>query len=278
MRKREHLIPLQESKRIIHLERRGRDKSRLPMVAVLLLVMSVICLLYCAAIALFISHGSSFYLMWGMIGMFLLVLSSICGNPRRMAKIPGWLKGIFLTVVAVGVLIFLVIEGMIVSCMGAQPEAGADYCIILGAQWKESGPSDVLKRRLDKAIEYLNENKETIAIVSGGQGSNEPVSEAEGMQGYLINAGIAPERILVENRSENTLQNLRFSGELLDKEQARVVIVSNNFHVFRAVQIAKKQGYHQVEGLAASAYPGMLPNNMLREFFGVVKDWAVGNL
>ena len=78
-----------------------------------------------------------------------------------------------------------IIEGMIVSQFHATAQEGADYVIILGAQWKTSGPSYVLQKRLDKAIEYLNANPETKVIVSGGQGYNEPISEAEGMQGYL---------------------------------------------------------------------------------------------
>ena len=82
-------------------------------------------------------------------------------------------------------LLLLILEGMIFGQFGAKAEAGADYVIILGAQWKTTGPSYVLQKRLDKAIEYLNANPETKVIVSGGQGYNEPVSEAEGMKGYL---------------------------------------------------------------------------------------------
>ena len=150
--------------------------------------------------------------------------------------------------------------------------------IILGAQWKTSGPSYVLQKRLDKAIEYLNANPETKVIVSGGQGYNEPISEAEGMQGYLETAGIDPERILVEDASTNTTQNLIFSGELLDKSEDSVVVITNNFHMFRALAIARKQGYAHVEGLSAGTYPVTVPNNLLREAFGVVKDFMANHL
>ena len=82
----------------------------------------------------------------------------------------------------------------------------------------------------------------------------------------------------MEEKSTNTCENLVFSAELLDKEKDRVVLVTNNFHMFRAGKIAGRQGYQHVEGLAAGSYPGMLLNNLLREFFGVVKDFLVGNL
>ena len=115
-------------------------------------------------------------------------------------------------------------------------------------------------------------------IVSGGQGNNEDMTEAAGMRNYLLDAGIANSRILVEDASTNTYENLIFSSKHVDKEQDRVVIVTSNFHVFRALKIAEKQGYENPEGLAASSVIGMLPNNMLREFVGVLKDYIMGNL
>ena len=127
-------------------------------------------------------------------------------------------------------------------------------------------------------MDYLESNPDTMVIVSGGQGADESVSEARGMQEYLLERGVAAERILVEENSTNTRENLLFSGELLDKQQDKVVLVTNNFHMFRALSIARKQGYIYIEGLSAGSYPAMVPNNLLREFLGVVKDWAVGNL
>ena len=135
----------------------------------------------------------------------------------------------------------------------------------------------VLKYRLDQAYDYLKDNEATICIVSGGQGSNEPCTEAEAMERYLEDRGITSSRIIREDRSRNTLENLRFSKELI-KEGASVGIVTNNFHMFRGVAIAKKQGYTDVCGIPASSNPIYLPNNMLREFFGVIKDKLRGNI
>lgn len=156
-----------------------------------------------------------------------------------------------------------------------QPDArgwtrGLDYIIVLGAQVRKDGPSPVLKYRLDKAVEYLNENPDTVCIVSGGQGSNEPWSEAEGMARYLQEKGIDTARILTEDQSQTTGQNITNSKKLM-KEGASVGIVTNNFHVFRALQIAKKYGLSDVCGIAADSTPKYLPNNMLREFFAEMK-------
>ena len=134
-----------------------------------------------------------------------------------------------------------------------------------------------MKYRLDKAFDYLEKHPTTVCVVSGGQGDNEPTSEALGMKEYLVNKGIAEERIILEDLSRNTYQNIIFSEKLIDKEK-KVAIVTNNFHLFRAMAIAKKAGYKNVYGIAAHSSPLYLPNNMLREFIGVLKDFVFGNL
>ena len=90
--------------------------------------------------------------------------------------------------------------------------------------------------------------------------------------------GIEKERIFREDKSKNTFQNLTFSAEFLDKETDSVGVVSNNFHVFRAVKIAEKAGYQNVCGIAAKGEPFLQINNMVREFLGVMKDFLVGNM
>ena len=119
-------------------------------------------------------------------------------------------------------------------------------------------------------MEYLEENPDTICIVSGGQGKNEPWSEAEGMAQYLKTQGIDENRIRLENQSLTTEQNVTNSQKLME-EGASVGIVTNDFHVFRAKQIAKKYGLKDVCGIAAGSSPLYLPNNMLREFFAEIK-------
>lgn len=239
-------------------------------------VIGVLCLLYCAAIALS-GFGTRFFLIWGALGTAAILIGRILAKREFVAAMPVWLKGTAVGLFCLGLLIFCAVEGMIFGKFGATAQPGADYCIILGAQWKREGPSEVLRRRLDKALEYLQENPDTKVIVSGGRGGNEPIAEAEGMCRYLLDAGIGEERILLESRSANTRENLSFSAELIEGEDNRVVIVTNNFHMFRALGIARKQGYH-AEGLAADSTVWMLPNNLLREFLGVLKDFAVGNM
>ncbi len=276
--RRDHLIPREKSKKVIYLDPRGRGAGRKHYGAYALYVLAALCLLYCLGIGLFVGFGSYFFLIWGAIGIFCAAWAWVLTHRTVKEKIPRWLRIIFRSLVTAGVLLLLILEGMIFSRFCATADAGADYVIILGAQWKSTGPSYVLQKRLDKAIEYLNTNPETKVIVSGGQGYNEPVSEAEGMREYLMDAGIDHDRILMEDASTNTTQNLIFSGNLLDKSKNRVVIVTNNFHMYRALAIAEKQGYQHVEGLSAGTYPATVPNNLLREAFGVIKDFMTNHL
>lgn len=255
-----------------------QQNSRNRKCSVVLAVLAIICLLYCLSIALFMGYGTTFFLIWGVAAVFFGLWSAVLASPKLSKKIPGWFKITFGILFAIGCLLFVIVEGMILGEFGAKPESGADYVIVLGAQWKQNGPSYVLQKRLDAAVAYLQENEETMVIVSGGQGSNEHITEAAGMRSYLVEKGIDEKRIFMEDKSSNTYENLVFSSEFLDKEENSVVLVTNNFHMFRALKIAEKQGYDNMEGLAAGSYPAMVPNNLLREFLGVIKDFCVGNL
>lgn len=274
----EKLIPFDRARHVIYLDKRGKEQKKHTAAGVFLTVIGLLCIAYCIAILLSGAAGTWFFLIWGAMGIACVLLALILNSRKIMAALPGWVKKTFMALVFAGLALFVAVEGMILSQYGADAAPGADYCLILGAQWKSTGPSEALRRRLDRAVSYLNESPDTVVIVSGGQGGNEPIPEAVGMKEYLMNAGIAEERILTEPLSKNTHENLVFSGKLIDTANSRVVIVTNNFHVFRALQIAKKQGYGSVEGLAAGSVASFLPNNLLREFVGVLKDFLLGNM
>lgn len=278
--KENNLIPFEQTRKVIRLDKRGRRKLSVgrTLMGVLTGALALLCMLYCLSILLFMGYGTKFFLIWGVIALGLMGMSYLFFCPEKSERIPKVIRRGFLTVVALGVLLFIGVEGLIFSGFRQHAEPGADVVIVLGAQWKNGGPSYVLAKRLDAALAYLKDNPDTMVIVSGGQGSDEPISEAEGMAGYLEAAGIEPERIIQENASTDTNENLEFSAKFTDKAEARVVIVTNNFHVYRAMKIAQKKGYAHVEGLAADSYPTMLPNNLLREFFGMAKDFCAGNL
>lgn len=231
-------------------------------------VLAVLCVVY-SGMVLATGSGTSFFLVWiGLAVLFFLFGYSVWKSFWK--KVPRLVKGICIAVVAVGFTAFFIVEGCIISQMHEKGEAELDYIIVLGAQVRESGPSAALKYRLDEAVEYLEDNPKTICIVSGGQGANEPYSEAEGMAQYLKEQGIDASRIVLEDKSLNTEQNMKYSKALI-KDGASVGIITNDFHLFRAKQIARKYGLDNVCGIAAKSTPVYLPNNMLREFLAEIK-------
>ena len=241
-------------------------------------VFGIVCLIYFLCIAFFVGHGTNFYFIWLILAVIAIAFAVLSKRGFFITHFPLWVRRTFVILVCVGVMIFVIVEGFIISGFSEKGQPGADYVIVLGAQMKASGPSKALQYRLDEAIHYLNVNPVSKVIVSGGQGSDEHISEARGMYDYLTEKGIASERIIREDRSRNTFENLTFSAEYLDKGKNTVAVVTNNFHVFRAVKIAKKAGYQNVCGIAAKGEPFLQFNNMMREFFGVMKDFVFGNM
>lgn len=99
----------------------------------------------------------------------------------------------------------------------------------------------------------MDENPNTICIVSGGKGPNEPFPEAQGMADYLKEHGIAEQRILEEPESKTTEENIVNSKKLISDDNASVGVITNNFHMFRALQIADKYGLDNAQGIAAGS-------------------------
>lgn len=249
---------------------------RKKIMTVLCILAAFLCFLYCF-IVFRIRSGSRFYMIWALGGMLFVGLALMI-KFDLWSQFPPLLRRVVCGFLIVGIAAFVIAEGCIFAHYRDRGRPDLDYIIVLGAQMKPAGPSAVLKFRLDAAYEYLTENENTICVVSGGQGPNEPCTEAQGMYDYLVEKGIAPERILMEDKSTDTSENIAFSAEIIGRTDKDVGIVTNNFHVFRALGIARKQNYGKVEGLAADSVLGMGPNNLLREFLGVLKDFAVGNL
>lgn len=151
-----------------------------------------------------------------------------------------------------------------------------DYLIVLGAQVRGKRITDSLMRRLEKALDYLKQHPGTKVIVSGGQGKGEDITEAQAMADYLIAKGIKSERILQEDASRTTWENLKFSKRYLSDMSVTVGIVSNNFHVYRACCYAKRMEISNAYPVAAGCHPVLFVNYLVRECLAVWKMWLKG--
>jgi uncharacterized SAM-binding protein YcdF (DUF218 family) len=150
----------------------------------------------------------------------------------------------------------------------------ADYIIILGARVKGEVPSLALQYRIDAAASYLKINRESIAIASGGQGPGEDITEAEAIKRGLLAHGISSDRILLEDKSTDTVENIRFSKRLIPQNLKTGLLVTNDFHLYRAKSIAKDQGLN-LEGIPAETPTVAIPKSYAREYLAITKYYLV---
>ena len=150
------------------------------------------------------------------------------------------------------------------------------YLIVLGAKVKPGGiPSLSLQYRLDAALDYLKENPYTKVIVSGGQGPDEEQTEASFMRDYLIANGIEKSRIITEEQSTSTYENLYYSFALLPETEQAVTIVSNDFHLRRATYIANELGY-ETDVIVASTPRSVEIKLNIRERLALLRTYILG--
>ena len=154
-----------------------------------------------------------------------------------------------------------------------KPKLDKDFVIVLGCKVRNDGTlTPILKARVDKAIEFAKEQKEKadkkiIFVPSGGQGQDEAISEAEAMKRYLIENEINEKDIIIENKSANTLQNMRFSKNIIDKinKDGKIIFSTTNYHVFRSGVIANNEGI-DCEGMGSKTKWYFYTNALIREF------------
>ena len=236
---------------------------------------------YClvAFVAGLITTSILFIWIVGGLIFFLLAryLPKIIVGLQTMKKWKLWL---ILIPLIFCILLFLAVEIAVLTGFASDlPDGDADYIIVLGAKVNPNAPSLSLQKRIDAAHEYLMEHPDTKVVASGGQGWDEPMSEAECIANELIDMGISPDRIILEDRSTSTVENIRYSSELMDiTPEMTVLVVSNDFHCFRAAAIARHYLDAEVGHLSADSVFFLLPHYMVREFVGITMDFLKGNL
>jgi uncharacterized SAM-binding protein YcdF (DUF218 family) len=206
-------------------------------------------------------------------GLFLLGLASLI--PIFHFWKPNFLRRAFIALLSLGFVVLSITGGTIARSAQGTPEAEADYLIVLGCQVQGTVPSRMLRQRINAAAEYLSTYPDALCIVSGGQGPGEDISEASCMLRCLTELGIDPDRILLEDRATSTMENLRYSQSLM-APGATAAIVSNEFHLYRAGQMASALGLDASLIPADTEFPILRASYFLREIFAVWKYHLLG--
>ena len=152
----------------------------------------------------------------------------------------------------------------------SEAKIGAEYIIVLGAKVIGETPSLSLRYRIEAAAKYLKNSPNTVAIVSGGQGPGEDDTEAQVMKNELVSLGIDESRILKEDKSTSTYENLSFSKKLIDLKDSRVIVVTNGYHLYRSMMIGEQYDL-QLEPLAAKTPKVALVKSYGREYLAILK-------
>lgn len=209
----------------------------------------------------------------------------ICGFFAFYAPVMNYLKNLFekpagkificlVSVIMAACVVFAVILSVfMINAMNNKPNGKPTTLVILGCKVKGTNPSLMLKRRLDASCAYLNDYNDVTVIVSGGKGDDEQISEAQCMKDYLVSQGIASERIIMEDESSSTYENLKFSQEKIKENQLneKVTIVTDGYHQFRAKIIADSLDI-ETYSISAKTTLWLIPTYWVREWFGIVQQ------
>ena len=162
-----------------------------------------------------------------------------------------------------------------------RPPHDKEYIIILGCAIRRDGtPTPLLRGRIDRAVafereQFMKSGRHAYFVPSGGQGSDEVISEAESMKRYLVEQGIPEEQIIKEDKSVNTLQNFEFSKKVIGEHggdiKKSIAFSTTNYHVFRGYTLAQRVSL-RVHGLSAKTKPYFYPNAFVREFIGLLYE------
>lgn len=213
-----------------------------------------------------------------MLGMVLLVYGyvELKFNIDIWGHIPKVYRIIITTLFTIGLVIFIGIESIIIYNGHHHDTQKPDYLVVLGAGLRGRSISASLLYRLETALDFHDMYPDLKIVVSGGQGEGEDMTEALAMRNFLVDNGVNPNLIIMEDKSTNTYENFLYTKNVLEEETVKedftITIISNNFHMYRAKFLAKEVGFNTY-GYPAPSHKASALVFYVREFFGVIKAY-----
>ena len=261
--------------------------------------LSVLSLLYFLVIVVYSGIGTSFCGVWIFFALLFALMAGFCHRTKGQSGergLPRRFPVAVFTSFGAGLCVFGALMFPVLKTAKAPAEPGLSYVVVLGTKVYPDRLSNSLLKRLDRAYAYYRENPDTVLILSGGQGPDEPVPEALAMYNYLYRKGVPDWNMRVEIFSENTEENIRYSMLQIEMDRARrertvwetydlpapkekrLGIITSDYHLYRASGIAKKEGIETVCPIAAPSDPVLFLHACVRESAAILKDHIMGNL
>ena len=222
----------------------------------------------------FMLAGYSFTALVCVCLIGILLFYNLCDwSKRKFPKTTKVVKRVFTFFLVLGLLVVGVTECFIIHASFGDRDETCQYMLVLGAKVRHDGPSVSLMDRIRATAAYMNENPGVIAVVSGGRGSDEPMTEARCMYEELVKLGIDPERIWLEDKATSTWENLRFTLKLIEEKTGhrpeKIGLLSSEYHLFRAKMFARECGVEAVGIPAHTSRLSQMINHFMREVAGV---------
>lgn len=239
------------------------------------ILLGVLSIIYCFCTMAFRVSFSKFF---GALGVLFIIvgLVTIFIDEKYLIYKSSFVVKLIKAMIIFIFVSFIVIEGFIVYHGSQNDTAQVDYLVVLGAGLWGDTPSLTLRQRLDESMVFIKKNPNTKVILSGGMGPGETITEAEGMKRYLVEKGVDEKLLIKEDKSTSTKENLKFTRELLKqidgRDNIKIKIVTNNFHMFRSKLLAKNNGFIAY-GQPAPIHPLLVPAYYVREYMAVVKSF-----
>ena len=196
--------------------------------------------------------------------------------PLIFRKFPDFTRKVirvFTVILCIGLAIFMLTEAVIIHASTGTQDEDFHYLLVLGAKVRPDGPSLSLTNRIDAAYEYLAAHPDTIAVLSGGMGADEPMTEAACMYDQLAARGIDPQRLWMEDQASSTWENVKFTLDLIEEKTGtrprKLGVISSEYHLFRASLFAREHGVDFAGIPAKTTKPSLKVNYFLREVAGV---------
>ncbi|MBR6718582.1 MAG: YdcF family protein [Oscillospiraceae bacterium] len=224
--------------------------------------------------------------LFGLACSFLLLVLTLWHTPffallGRIAANRIGKKILFIlgAVIVLGVLYCLIMTCVMLHAAHKKPAEQPQTVIVLGCKVRGTAPSRMLSRRIRAAYALLEQNPDMKVIVSGGKGDNEDISEAQCMYNELTKLGISAERIIMEDQSTSTSENLRFSRICMQENglTGSVYLATDGYHQLRAQILAKKEDLPECYPAAAYTSWYLVPTYWVREWFGLAHAFVFGN-
>lgn len=215
----------------------------------------------------------------GAVMLLTLMWKNFAGFVAKVYK-TGAGKVVVITsgvIVALLIVYFILLSIMMIKAMYAKPDK-PNVIVVLGCQVRGTSPSKMLRFRLDAAKELLDEYPDVKCVVTGGKGDDENISEAECMKNYLVEKGISADRIIMEDKSTTTAENMKFTFEKLDELgiSRDITIVTDGYHQYRAGLIAKENGAGEVTSYCADTEFRHIASHWVREWMALTKFFLLG--